>query len=121
LGGREPFFQQERDNSPPPASRDVRELHPIVAALRQRTEDIPTLVWHFTALYGRRMNKSIDDVPPETMDARARYRWPGNVRELQNFVERAVILRSDMSLRFNWFLRGPSFAFSPARDSSNEL
>jgi len=63
-----------------------------VPALRQRTEDIPKLVWHFTALYGRRMNKRIDEVPSETMDALVRYRWPGNVRELQNFVERAVIL-----------------------------
>ena len=48
--------------------------------------------WHFTALYARRMNKIIDEIPSETMDALVRYRWPGNVRELQNFVERAVIL-----------------------------
>jgi formate hydrogenlyase transcriptional activator len=38
------------------------------------------------------MNKNIDEIPPDTMDALVRYRWPGNVRELQNFVERAVIL-----------------------------
>jgi formate hydrogenlyase transcriptional activator len=63
-----------------------------VPALRQRTEDIPKLVWHFAAFYGRRMNKNIDEIPPDTMDALVRYRWPGNVRELQNFVERAVIL-----------------------------
>jgi formate hydrogenlyase transcriptional activator len=63
-----------------------------VPALRQRTEDIPKLVWHFTALHARRMNKRIAEIPPETMDALVRYRWPGNVRELQNFIERAVIL-----------------------------
>jgi len=63
-----------------------------VPALRQRTEDIPDLVHHFTALYGRRMNKVIDQIPSPMMDALVRYRWPGNVRELQNFVERAVIL-----------------------------
>jgi formate hydrogenlyase transcriptional activator len=63
-----------------------------VPTLRQRTEDIPKLVWHFTALSARRMNKKIDEIPPETMDALVRYRWPGNVRELQNFIERAVIL-----------------------------
>jgi len=69
------------------------KVFPIhVPALRQRTEDIPKLVWHFTAVYGRRMNKKIDQIPTETMDALVRYRWPGNVRELQNFVERAVIL-----------------------------
>ncbi len=70
-----------------------------VPALRQRTEDIPKLACHFTALYAQRMNKSIDAIPPETMDALLRYRWPGNVRELQNFIERAVILSSHSVLR----------------------
>src|SRR5262249_6936611 len=70
-----------------------------VPALRQRTEDIPKLVWHFTALYARRMNKSIEDIPAETMDALVRYRWPGNVRELQNFIERAAILSPHSVLR----------------------
>ena len=63
-----------------------------VPPLRQRAEDIPTLVRHFTELYARRMNKRIDEIPQETMDRLVRYSWPGNVRELQNFIERAVIL-----------------------------
>jgi formate hydrogenlyase transcriptional activator len=67
--------------------------------LRQRTEDIPRLVWHFTAQYARRMNKRIDDIPSEVMDAMADYGWPGNVRELQNFIERAVILSTGSALR----------------------
>ncbi len=70
-----------------------------VPALRQRTTDIPKLVWHFTALYARRMNKRIDEVPADTMDVLVRYRWPGNVRELQNFIERAVILSPHSALR----------------------
>jgi formate hydrogenlyase transcriptional activator len=70
-----------------------------VPALRQRSEDIPKLVWHFTALYGQRMNKRIDEIPSETMKALVRYRWPGNVRELQNFIERAVILSPHSVLR----------------------
>jgi formate hydrogenlyase transcriptional activator len=45
------------------------------------------------------MNKRIDEIPSETMDALVRYRWPGNVRELQNFVERAVILSPHSVLR----------------------
>jgi formate hydrogenlyase transcriptional activator len=69
------------------------KVFPInVPALRKRTEDIPKLVWHFTELYARRMNRRIDEIPSETMDALVRYAWPGNVRELQNFIERAVIL-----------------------------
>jgi formate hydrogenlyase transcriptional activator len=63
-----------------------------VPALRQRTEDIPRLVRHFTSLYAQRMNKRVAVIPSEIMDALVRYPWPGNVRELQNFIERAVIL-----------------------------
>jgi len=76
------------------------KVFPINApALRQRTEDIPKLVWHFTGLHARRMNKRIDEIPSETMDALVRYRWPGNVRELQNFIERAVILSPQSVMR----------------------
>lgn len=76
------------------------KVFPInVPALRQRIEDIPKLVWHFVELYGRRMNKRIEEISPDTMDALVRYRWPGNVRELQNFIERAVILSPHRVLR----------------------
>ena len=76
------------------------KVFPInVPALRQRTEDIPKLVWHFTALHARRMNKRIDEISSETMDVLVRYSWPGNVRELQNFIERAVILSPQAVLR----------------------
>ena len=70
-----------------------------VPPLRDRTEDIPELVRHFLALYSRRMNKTIDQIPGETMDALVRYRWPGNIRELQDFIERAVILSTHSVLR----------------------
>ena len=63
-----------------------------VPPLRQRAEDIPELARHFTAACAQRMNKRIDHIPAETLDAMARYPWPGNIRELQNFIERAVIL-----------------------------
>ena len=76
------------------------KVFPIqIPALRQRTEDVPILVRHFTELYARRMNKRIDEIPNATMEALVRYSWPGNVRELQNFIERAVILSPDSVLR----------------------
>src|SRR5215471_9981380 len=76
------------------------KVFPIhVPPLRDRTEDIPELVRHFLAFYSRRMNKTIDRIPSETMDALVRYRWPGNIRELQNFIERAVILSTHSVLR----------------------
>jgi formate hydrogenlyase transcriptional activator len=67
--------------------------------LRERPEDIGVLVRHFVDLYARRMNKGVERVPQETLEALLRYPWPGNVRELQNFVERAVILSPDKVLR----------------------
>jgi formate hydrogenlyase transcriptional activator len=76
------------------------KVFPIqVPPLRQRIDDIPRLVRHFTALYAQRMNKRIDVIPPETMEALVRYQWPGNIRELQNFIERAVILSPHSTLR----------------------
>ncbi|MGA8163265.1 MAG: sigma 54-interacting transcriptional regulator [Acidobacteriaceae bacterium] len=63
--------------------------------LRERRQDIPTLVLHFVEVFSRRMGKPIDHVPEETLSAFITYPWPGNVRELQNIVERAVILSSD--------------------------
>ena len=63
--------------------------------LRERCDDIPTLVAHFVDLYSRRMGKRIDDIPMETLSALNSYPWPGNIRELQNMIERAVILSND--------------------------
>ncbi len=63
-----------------------------VPALRERPEDIPLLVRHFAKEFSRRMNKAIETISLETMDALCQYHWPGNIRELQNVIERAVIL-----------------------------
>jgi formate hydrogenlyase transcriptional activator len=60
--------------------------------LRERREDIPALVRHFVSKYSERMNKVVEVIPSETMDAMVAYDWPGNVRQLQNFVEHGVIV-----------------------------
>jgi formate hydrogenlyase transcriptional activator len=69
-----------------------------VPPLRERREDIPVLVRHFVHEYARRMNRRIESIPPQAMQAFRGYSWPGNVRELQNFIERAVILSPGSSL-----------------------
>ena len=75
-------------------------IFPIhVPPLRERSEDIPLLVRHFTAQFARRMNRAIDSIPAESMNALRRYPWPGNIRELQNLIERAVILSPGPVLR----------------------
>jgi len=69
-----------------------------IPPLRERLEDIPLLVRHFTQKYARRMGKSIDAVPAAVMQKLMRWQWPGNVRELENLVERSVILTSGSTL-----------------------
>jgi formate hydrogenlyase transcriptional activator len=60
--------------------------------LRERGKDIELLVHYFVQKFSRRMNKLIETIPSEAMNALTRSEWPGNVRELENFIERSVIL-----------------------------
>jgi formate hydrogenlyase transcriptional activator len=74
----------------------------VLPPLRERPEDIPRLVRHFTQRFARRMGRRIEVIPSAVMDALVRYPWPGNVRELQNVmnvIERAVILSPGPSLQ----------------------
>jgi formate hydrogenlyase transcriptional activator len=71
----------------------------LLPPLRARREDIPALVAHFVEIYGRRMGKQIEHIPPESMSAISSHHWPGNIRELQNFIERSVILSDGTVLR----------------------
>ncbi|MGO8816002.1 MAG: sigma 54-interacting transcriptional regulator [Terriglobia bacterium] len=64
----------------------------VVPPLRDRSEDIPLLVRYFAQKHARRMDRHIETIPTEEMEALAMYHWPGNVRELENLIERAVIL-----------------------------
>ena len=64
----------------------------VVPPLRERAEDIPLLVRYFAQKHARRMDRHIETIPAEEMEALTRYHWPGNVRELENLIERAVIL-----------------------------
>jgi formate hydrogenlyase transcriptional activator len=67
--------------------------------LRDRTDDIPRLVRHFTQRFAQRMGRRVETIPSAAMDALVRYPWPGNIRELQNIIERAVILSPGASLQ----------------------
>jgi len=66
-----------------------------IPPLRQRREDIPSLIQYFIERKSREMNlKKLPVMRPEYVDRVMNYDWPGNVRELQNVVERALILQS---------------------------
>jgi formate hydrogenlyase transcriptional activator len=85
-----------------------------VPPLRERQEDIPLLVRHFVQHFARRMNRTIETIPSETMQALTRYTWPGNIRELQNVIERAVILSPGPELQVP--LRDVTVPPIPGRD-----
>lgn len=63
-----------------------------VPALRDRMEDIPSLVRFFLHSAAQKMNKPVDMIEPDAMELLCRYPYPGNVRELRNIVERLVVL-----------------------------
>ncbi len=69
---------------------NVFPLH--VPPLRERREDIPSLVQYFVRRFTTKIGRRITRVQGDTMERLVRYGWPGNVRELENIIERAVIL-----------------------------
>jgi formate hydrogenlyase transcriptional activator len=71
----------------------------MIPPLRERTDDVPLLVRYFVQKYALRMNRRIETISTEEMEALTHYHWPGNVRELENLIERAVILSPGPELR----------------------
>ena len=68
----------------------VTSLH--IPALRERREDIPALVEHFSREAALRHGARVKGFEPEALYALGRYTWPGNIRELRNVVEGAVLM-----------------------------
>jgi len=62
--------------------------------LRERREDIPLLLDHFSQQFSKENNRPLGRFTREAMKLLMDYHWPGNVRELENVVERAIVLSS---------------------------
>jgi transcriptional regulator with GAF, ATPase, and Fis domain len=71
----------------------------FVPPLRERTEDIPLLVWAFVNEFCEKMGKQVHKIAKRDMDALQQYSWPGNIRELRNVIEHAVIVSTDGTLQ----------------------
>ena len=85
-------------------------------ALRERVEDIPSLVWFFIQRLQRDLGRRITKVPQAVMSALQQHGWPGNVRELENVIERAMIRSTGDTLMLDeTFAR----AKRPAVDGTN--
>jgi len=67
----------------------------FIPPLRERKEDIPDFVEHFT----KKFAGQVVPLEPQAMEALMRYHWPGNVRELENVIERALILSGGEKIR----------------------
>ena len=63
-----------------------------IPPLRERPEDLPTLVDHFLRRVARDLARPQCRISPEALEHLRRYPFPGNVRELRNLVERACLL-----------------------------
>jgi DNA-binding NtrC family response regulator len=63
-----------------------------IPPLRERREDIPSLVEHFIQKHAQRVGRRIERLEDSVMSGLQQYDWPGNVRELENTIERAVVL-----------------------------
>ncbi len=76
----------------------ISGVHIHVPPLRERTEDIPTLVWHFVNLYAREVRRLITGLDERMMEFFSQYHWPGNVRQLRNIVRAALIFNEGPTL-----------------------
>lgn len=77
----------------------IRVITLTVPPLRERKEDIPMLVDHFSKGFCIEYDIEKVDIPDETMAWLRNYSWPGNVRELKNAIEGGIVLCRNNVLR----------------------
>jgi DNA-binding NtrC family response regulator len=90
--------------------------------LRERREDIPTLLDHYLGLYARKYEKPPRDIPPAVLEMLIEHDWPGNVRALRHAAERAVIMAEGDRYRHDDFplpTRSRAAALSAASETLN--
>ena len=77
----------------------LREQRVNVPPLRERAEDLPLLIEHFTELLSHRGLRRVTVVEPEALAVLSSYPWPGNVRELRDALEQALTVSQGDTLR----------------------
>ena len=61
-----------------------------IPPLKERKEDIPLLVDHFTKKYNYKLNKLVNNIDDEVLYHHEKHPWPGNIRELEHAIEYAM-------------------------------
>jgi DNA-binding NtrC family response regulator len=72
-----------------------------IPPLRERKEDIMSLIEFFIDKYSKENNKPKFEISKEAADYLLKYNYPGNVRELENIIERAVVLARGSVITIN--------------------
>jgi transcriptional regulator with PAS, ATPase and Fis domain len=73
----------------------VNVINLTIPPLRERKEDIPTLVEHFLKKYAKGRRLKMKKLAKGCLDRLGEYNWPGNIRELENEIERLVVLAGE--------------------------
>jgi two-component system response regulator HydG len=76
----------------------IRGVNIEIPPLRQRREDIPTLVEHFFRTFIQSEKRKVKGITPAALRALKTYNWPGNVREMRNTIKTMVVLASNEML-----------------------
>lgn len=71
----------------------------FLPSLRERINDIPSLVDHFIQKCNHQNMTEIRRISSSAIDMLMVYHWPGNIRELENCIERAAIMSTDGVIR----------------------
>lgn len=89
-------------------------VYPVqVPPLRERTEDIPDMIWSFIKGFCKTMGRNVTHIPQKNLNAMMSYSWPGNIRELKNVVENAMISNQGSTL----FLEAPERSLSHGQEN----
>ena len=69
---------------------NVLPIH--LPALRERRDDIPTLIAYFVDRFRKKLGRDIQGLEDDVLDLLINYDWPGNIREMENLLERLVLM-----------------------------
>jgi two-component system response regulator AtoC len=73
----------------------LKVIELTVPPLRERPDEIPTLIDFFIARYARKYNRTARPLSEQLRHLFMQYEWPGNIRELENMIKRVVILQDE--------------------------
>jgi two-component system nitrogen regulation response regulator NtrX len=93
-----------------------------IPALRERPEDILSLVEHFLELFASEYGQQRKKISPDAIKILQKHAWPGNIRELKNVLERLVIMTPSKTINpGDLFIPDSSksdyFAFNSLKDA----